>query len=595
MKIDMTEVLNDIKAKLDVKAIIGSVGFAFLLWLTLYFVELRWEGADSILIWTMPIMALLALPLLIICKGKRNISIVDVLVALWGIYFIGRTCLGGEYACGTQFLKFVMLFVFYLVMRLFFGSYKTPAKIIMFLLLCFGFCEAIWGMIQIVRGSSRHYLYLLTGNFQNPGPYSAYLTMATVIGAVWIQRMKTWRYVTWEKYIVTGITICCVIVLPATWSRAAFVTLGLIALWIYRDKYKKYRYIVWGLLVLLAVGFYFMKQGSADGRMLIWQATLTSWFHSPWFGGGIGCFNHQCSEGIAELYQSQQNSALFDSAGVTDYAYNDFLKILAEQGVVGALLCLSIVVLSLIRIYKISKALFYGMLSYVIFSMFSYPFELLPYQIITISVAAWALSFEKGSSCLRISKFLAIFATCIICVACYFLNKEIKTRKEADNDYSQFAGIKHAAFIDDYYELLPKEFDNSSFLFDFGKILRLQGRYNDSNAILKLGAKVCCDPMFYVLIGNNYSDMGLYSLAEKSYKKAYAIMPNRMYPLYQLMNLYEQSGQHKRAILMAKRIISYNPKISSPATDEMKEKSMNLINGKKISTDITDDDSFKDN
>ena len=89
--------------------------------------------------------------------------------------------------------------------------------------------------------------------------------------------------------------------------------------------------------------------------------------------------------------------------------------------------------------------------------------------------------------------------------------------------------------------------------------------------------------------------MGLYQLAEKSYKKAYAIMPNRMYPLYQIMNMYEQSGQHKRALLMAKRIINYTPKIKSPATEEMKQKARNLVMGKVMSDKNENDDLLKDN
>lgn len=595
MNKDITESLQIVKNNLNVKSIIGALGFIFLLWVTLRPVELRLDGADELLIWAMPVFVLVALPMLFLRKGKIHVSVVDWLVLLWMIYFVCRTWMGGEYACATQFLKNTMMFVLYFVARIFFGCYKTPAKIMMFLIMLFGCYEALWGLVQIINGSSRHYLYLLTGNFQNPGPYSAYLTITAVIGAVWILRIRTWKYATWEKYVVAGMTVCCLIVLPATWSRAAFVTLGLIALWIYPDKYKKYKYLVWFLLLLLAVGFYFIKQGSADGRMLIWQATLTSWLHSPWLGGGTGSFNNMCSEGIAEMYLSKHNSNLFDSAGVADYAYNDFLRILAEQGVAGAVLTLTIVVLVMIRIYKCSRPLFYGLLSLIIFSMFSYPFELIPYRIIAISIAAWTLSVQKDRSSLGVNKFFIIFASCMICVACYFLYKEISPRKTADKDYSMFSGIKHAAFIDDYYDLLPQEYDNPTFLFDFAKSLRMQNRFNDSNAFLKLGTKVCCDPMFYVLIGNNYSDMGLYQLAEKSYKKAYAIMPNRMYPLYQIMNMYEQSGQHKRALLMAKRIINYTPKIKSPATEEMKQKARNLVMGKVMSDKNENDDLLKDN
>lgn len=85
------------------------------------------------------------------------------------------------------------------------------------------------------------------------------------------------------------------------------------------------------------------------------------------------------------------------------------------------------------------------------------------------------------------------------------------------------------------------------------------------------------DPMFYVLIGNNYKDMKHYDLAEKSYYKAFSVMPNRLYPLYQLMLLYQESGNVIKAKAMAKRVIEMKPKIDSQATRQMKEKAQLLL------------------
>lgn len=127
----------------------------------------------------------------------------------------------------------------------------------------------------------------------------------------------------------------------------------------------------------------------------------------------------------------------------------------------------------------------------------------------------------------------------------YFLMREIQRRHETDQEVSMFSGMHHEAFIIDYYELMPFEMDNVSFLFDFGKTLREAKRYNDSNAVFRQGTQVSSDPMFWVLMGNNYRDMQCYQEAEEVYQKAFAIMPNRLYPLYQLMGLYEETGMWK--------------------------------------------------
>lgn len=83
--------------------------------------------------------------------------------------------------------------------------------------------------------------------------------------------------------------------------------------------------------------------------------------------------------------------------------------------------------------------------------------------------------------------------------------------------------------------------------------------------------------MFYVLMGNNYKDMKHYDLAEQAYQKAYSVMPNRLYPLYQLMMLYHDCGNTQKAKAMAKRVIEMKPKIESPATRDMKKKAIEII------------------
>ena len=97
----------------------------------------------------------------------------------------------------------------------------------------------------------------------------------------------------------------------------------------------------------------------------------------------------------------------------------------------------------------------------------------------------------------------------------------MEKRIEVESSYRLFSHSGQEAFINDYYELLPLENDNQSFLFDFGQLLRSFGRYSDSNAILQKGTMVSNDPMFYVLIGNNYKDMKCYDLSEMAYQKAF--------------------------------------------------------------------------
>ena len=86
--------------------------------------------------------------------------------------------------------------------------------------------------------------------------------------------------------------------------------------------------------------------------------------------------------------------------------------------------------------------------------------------------------------------------------------------------------------------------------------------------------------MFYVLMGNNYKDMKHDDLAEQAYQKAFSVMPNRLYPLYQLMMLYHDGGNKQKAKEMAKRVVKMKPKIESPATKDMKKKAEEILRNK---------------
>jgi tetratricopeptide (TPR) repeat protein len=109
-------------------------------------------------------------------------------------------------------------------------------------------------------------------------------------------------------------------------------------------------------------------------------------------------------------------------------------------------------------------------------------------------------------------------------------------------------------------------------------MLSVDGRYNDSNAVLRIGTFVSNDPMFYVIQGNNYSEMGVSQDAENAYQKAFSIMPNRLYPLYQLMLLYEKEGNSEKMSKMAQQVIAFNEKVASPAINEMKKKANVIVN-----------------
>lgn len=100
--------------------------------------------------------------------------------------------------------------------------------------------------------------------------------------------------------------------------------------------------------------------------------------------------------------------------------------------------------------------------------------------------------------------------------------------------------------------------------------------------MLRNGARISNDPMFLVLQGNNYRDMGAVEEAEKAYLKAWQTMPNRIYPLYRLMMLYHDAGNRSKALKYAKKVVAFKEKIPSPAVRDMKREAQEIIKFGKI-------------
>jgi len=583
------------------------VGIVLLMMLTtIMSVERRWMEAEVWIFYGIPVLLLFGYAMLIWKRQRFCCTLTDVITVVWFTYYVGRTWIGNEWPCRMEFLKTAELFLLYVGLRIALHGTKMSAWVLIGSILTFGCYEAYLGVSQMYGDErSRHDLFALTGNFLNPGPYSAYLMIGVAVGLVALKDMRNKAVITrmpnvvflnnlkdkvpakiavyikaikWKHLVIAAVAIMAM-VLPATWSRAAFLGVAVVLLFIFRDKYWKYRYILWGGILLVSVVFYFIKQGSADGRLIIWKAALITWIDVPWMGVGIGGFYNAFAEGVAQLSTTDMD---FTSANPPDGAYNILLKVVVEQGVVGGVMAVAFVVISLTKLLKNSESLFWGMVALLVFAMFSYPFDLLPYKVIAVLVIAWSES--KGESQKTndqrqktIGWIKVFLISCILSFASWQAGNIARDCYKIENDLGMAYGFSDFYSVEEGFEWLSSEGDNHEFLFAFGKKLREEERYKESNAVLRMGTKCSADPMFYVIIGNNYKDMKHYDLAEKSYYKAFAVMPNRLYPLYQLMLLYKDSGDMKKAKAMAKRVIEMKPKIESRLTKDMKDKANEFL------------------
>ena len=92
-------------------------------------------------------------------------------------------------------------------------------------------------------------------------------------------------------------------------------------------------------------------------------------------------------------------------------------------------------------------------------------------------------------------------------------------------------------------------------MYDYGYALYRCKRYQESTDILKDGAAISSDPMFYNIIGRNKEAMGLYEEAEQAYLHAHYMVPQRLYPLTLLMHMHIRLGNNNKAMRYGKMIL----------------------------------------
>ena len=131
--------------------------------------------------------------------------------------------------------------------------------------------------------------------------------------------------------------------------------------------------------------------------------------------------------------------------------------------------------------------------------------------------------------------------------------------------------------VDNYKKLYPLLKDQPAFLFEYGQCLSRTGQPETSNLILEEASQLSADPMIRNIMGKNYQTTKQYTQAESAFLKASHMVPNRLYPLYLLAQMYNESGQIDKAITTARLLLEKAPKVPSSATEDMKRDMQKLI------------------
>lgn len=531
---------------------------------------------------------------------KRNFQFcfrwVDVGVVLFALYGVGSFLLN-DFRGETQTLLLILLVGLYFVCRGL-GGWKVSQRLLFtFVLLLAGSIEAIWGFLQVYGWADQyHSLYRLTGSFFNPGPYSGFLA---VILPVALHTLLGPKPLCRVDKIVYGLGVIClvsiILVLPAGMSRSAWVAAGAgcgVVVW-RQKRSREYvrrgigrigrgwkRCWLGGILLLglsIGGGLYLLKKDSADGRLLVWKMDLAVMRSQPWLGVGIGRYPGALGEAQAVYFANSPADPREEYvADAPEYGFNEFLQLGGEYGLIGLCLFLSITGIASGGLFKRNTQQTGGvsgaLSAFLVFACFSYPLHMLPMAMLFVLLLAW--SVNVGAKGVRIRRWagqiLWLPVMVLGLVAAWRLTEKETAYKTWKTARAYFRQGDYQEALNRYTPLFSALSDRPAFVFEFGECRFQNAQYGNATAIFLWAAELSADPMVYNKLGKNYQALKQYDRAEKAYVQAAHMIPHRIYPLYLLALLYREMGDMEKARDMARQVIDQEPKVWSPAVEEMK-------------------------
>ena len=429
-------------------------------------------------------------------------------------------------------------------------------------------------------GISNHFRFVVTGSFFNPGPCGIFLAGVFVLAVAMMK--KGYRKVGINLMFVRYVTACVtfgvtLVALVPTMSRAGWIGALVGVMLLYRREIVAWgntrrRWVIGGgivgMIVVLML-FYLLKKDSANGRLFIWQNTVSAYWKTPLFGVGIDGFERAFAEAQHDYFEKEkvleQDNRHVEMAGVVESAFNEPLALFLLLGAVGGVLA------AMVLFFKLQRLTAYSCVAVALLvaSFFSYTFYIPSIAIVFLFAVA-----QLPDRRVRGGRYVNVLMFGIMGIVVLFFDFREFGRREAyrkwKNNAVYYTWEDYQSVVKEYGKLYPVLKNDFKFLFEYGHSLHKVGRYEESNIMLKRGIRHSADPMFWNIAGNNYLALKQYDQGMTAYLRAYYTCPNRVYPLYLLTKLEAERGDTTMMNYYGRILLGKRPKVPSLAVDEMK-------------------------
>ena len=548
---------------------------------------------------------------------KIRYSVIDIIILIYGTYLLWN-CNYNGLLFSNRALEIEACFILYIVLRSCQSIHSW--SIIICVMLLGGILQGILGISQLLGLTTSNNVYFtITGSFYNPGPYGGYLASLYPI-ALGIKlykdpiRLKLNIEILKSKITNYLLDICLIILLftiiisqsRAAWCSTICVTIYFALYKIKNVKEKNKNFVLNKkktttvlLLCLIATSIIIyvlihLRITSVAGRLYIWKISSNIVDKNNFLTGvGLNRFNPIYMIKQGEYLENDPLSPFSMLANNTEYCFNELFQSFIETGLIGLVLLVCIIFSILFIRNKNNREWMLivkgGIISITLFSFFSYPFHVLPILLIFFVYIAFGAFLSPVGHIYILNKTLSHIMSFVLsislCTICIFIYEKVSFYYQALKNWNTavlvMANYNYVESLPFYKAAHSALYQNGYFLNDYGKVLYLMGNFSASNKILFEAANVHITSFTYLTIGLNYDKLDNFMLAEKYYKKAYWLCPERLYPLYLLVKLYERHGMLQEASSLGNIALHKKTKINSIAIKQMREEIFSILNNNK--------------
>lgn len=462
--------------------------------------------------------------------------------------------------------------------------------------------EAVFALLQLYGFKfSNHGIFRLTGSFYNPGPLGGYIAVAFPLVLSMVLKRLKYKVL---HYTFVAVLVLYLIVLPSTMSRTAWLSALVASLYVVCfttdyvkkmfsklqtlfSKHQNRKVIVISstvvVLITCIIGVWKIKSESAFGRFFLWKISSLAVMDSPITGHDN--FSVAYSEAQQRYFQSKFTDNSYINVGseenlatVPDYAFNEYLNIAVEYGLLVLLLVIGVLVMAFVFGHKRGRYGFCGgLIAFAVFAFASYPIHIPAFVavlIILVAGAVWPENDERRLPKIALCSVAVLFISLCACNYDTF-NQRLESMKKWEKSRFLYTSKLYERSVENYSKLYDELKWNGRFLYEYGHSLFKTKKYARAEDILLQSAKLSGDPMILIIIGECEQALGNYQAAEQLYLNALYRVPYREYPHFLLLNLYCKSDYlHLREAFRERKYFTDDkkPKIESQASTDMRLK-----------------------